>query len=360
MFADYLVAKRLPIITEPTAAPYLSRDTIPEMRAVLPPIEKSINQSKAEEKFYQNGDAPHTSDKGFEKAIAEATASVMPDDIAKRPWWTYIAGGIGAIALTGLTLWMTYDSGKTVGEAGKTVIQDKVGMALVESLSTQIGDLEAELNAVSADNETYTSDKEILKLNYSSCDKLLGETKTQLRQRNSDYVNLEQQLAAAPKVQEFVALKDRNAQLETEKEQFSIKAQEADTTYAICGTENDRVQSAYDSCVGELEEAGKKAFNVSDSRYLAIKEISESNKSTTERGEALANLVESYVKELGGVVSIAANGVCETALSNLYHAITPTKDEDVKQNFTLTLTETGICNDFKPGSKYLNLEVVDE
>lgn len=442
---DIIPAAEKAIVSQPEAvATDSSRATIPETKAVLPPLEKGDNglsSSPVEKEFYNQKTPPNLDTNGDDKLLAESAAAVnQSENIAKRPLWTYITGGIGAIAVLGLTHLIAYDSGKTVGEAGKTVIQDKVGAALVEDLNAQIGDLDSELNAVSADNENYTSDKAIMKLNYNSCEKEWGETKTQLGQRNTAYANLEQQLAAAPKVQEFVALKDRNAKLETEKEQSSIKVQDAkqkydtciaaktacesaapmieyvdriverevpvekivekevvkylaqecptvecpagntelqanyaacmkekdavvqtiedaDTSYAICEVNREAIQSIYDGCMGELNTS---RTTTSDSRYVAIKEILESSKSTKGKGEALSNLVENYVKELGGAVSIAANGVCETALSNLYHAITPVKDDDVGHNFTLTFTEAGICDDFKPGSKYLTLEVVNE
>jgi hypothetical protein len=464
MLGDYFAAERLPIIVEeqkgtadtlavpPTpvekkaAEPDSSRTTIPEMKVVLPPLENRMVNSPlgVEEKFYQNGDAPHVPDHGLEQALAEAVPVSSPEDITKRPRWTYVVGGIGVVALTGLTLWMTYDSGKTVGESGKTVIQNIGGAAaLMDDLNAQISDLEAELDTVRADNFTFFENKNIAEANYGSCQREVGETKTTLKQKNVAYAALEQQLIVAqaekdetaadledcsiasstptieyvdrivekvvekevPVVQYVDKVIEKEIPIEVEKivekevvkyvnkecppvvecpqvapecpatdteltanfsacmkEKYAIvkNIEEADNIYAVCEADKEIVQSAYDNCVGELGTARAIISNTSDLRYLAIKKILENSKSTKNKGDALVNLVENYVKEAGNVVSISANGVCETALSNLYHAITSVKDNDVKHNFTLMLTEAGICVDFTPGSKYLNLEIVDE
>ncbi len=187
--------ERLPIIVE---------EKKEEVAAPNGQAEVSYGQDRQMAKeWLAQGDAAHTpKTNGIEKVLVETEPVIKPEDVVKRPKWTYIAGWTGAAAVLGLTLWITYDSGKTVGGAGKTVTSNVRGAALIENLNAQVADLEAELEMIRADNYTCIDNKNIVDVNYSSCTTELGETKAALKQEGVAYTALQHQLAAAPNVQE--------------------------------------------------------------------------------------------------------------------------------------------------------------
>mgnify|MGYP001579227313 FL=1 len=114
----------------------------------------------------------------------------------------------------------------------------------------------------------------------------------------------------------------------------------------------------YNTCTGKqskLQQQLEAVSQVSDSRYVAIKKIVESEQSN-DRQIALTDLISNYVNRSGGELSIIANGSCDMGLSNLYAMITPIKDDKVKYNFVLMLTEAGMCQSIVPNSRYLKLE----
>jgi hypothetical protein len=135
--------------------------------------------------------------------------------------------------------------------------------------------------------------------------------------------------------------------------------------YKICMKDRDNLDQKltqktqeYNTCTAkkdEFKQMAEAASQVSDSRYIAIK--SAVDKGGDEGRNELINLIDNYVTGFEGAVWAGANGSCVDGLSNLYQAITPIKNDKVKHDFVVMLTEAGICNSFVPGSKYLNIEI---
>lgn len=135
--------------------------------------------------------------------------------------------------------------------------------------------------------------------------------------------------------------------------------------YSTCMKDKDNLDQKliqktrdYNTCTVEksqLQQQFEAASQVSDSRYVAIKAIVES-KQSEDRKIALTDLILNYVNKSGGELSVIADGSCDTGLSNLYAMITPIKDDKVKHDFVLMLTEAGMCQSIVPNSKYFKLE----
>ncbi len=480
ILADYFAAERLPIITAETATAE-KKDVVDVPIVPLPekthPVTSDPHDRTVGDWFDKGekiGEETHHPDTNgeLEKAIAE-TAAVNPEDIVKRSWQSYVAGGVGILLAAGVIYGIGYVAGKIVGESGKTVTETVVDNTLVDQLNGQLASQREELKTVYSDNDELNDENYLATRENDNLVNELGMLSGELEHRNIQYAALEQQLFAAPDAQEVNALREKSTALEMAREQASIKAQEAerkagewevkyggcssakdvcesfrkkevetcngyaadrdavraerdsliaekygltfdlencliaegtpsiectdrivekvvekeypigdtklpakyevcmiekkvavqtiedaDASYAVCEAEKEVVKSSYDSCVGELGEAGEKVSSVSDSRYVAIKEILESSKSDVEKGKELSKQVGKYILNVNGDESYGemyVNGSsCPEVVSKLFSMMTSVKDVRLQEVFTDTLLHNSkVCNAVPPGTNYV-------
>ncbi|MEK6845394.1 MAG: hypothetical protein AABY26_01435, partial [Nanoarchaeota archaeon] len=248
MLADVFAAERLPIVTEATVA---AEKKAPAALPVVPGLDETSPvipdpHDHIAGDWFDKGpeigkETPHPDTNGFDKAIAD-TGAAKPEDIMKRPWYSYAAVGIGIAFAAGAI----YTIGYVAGESGKikTVTQTVVDNTLVEQLSGQLASQREELETAYADNDNLNDGNYLATRENDNLVSELGMLSNQLEQKDTQYAALEQQLSVAPDAQEANALREKNSALEIAREQASIKAQEAERKYGQCVSAKDVCESS--------------------------------------------------------------------------------------------------------------------
>ncbi len=135
-----------------------------------------------------------------------------------------------------------------------------------------------------------------------------------------------------------------------EKTALEQKLTLKDQEYNTCTTEKSQQQQQFEA-----------ASKVSDTRYLTLKRIIESNKSDAEKGEELSKEVGKYIldvnsDELFGEVYVSGDS-CQKAIPKLYSMMTSVENIKLQEAFTgILLRDSRICNLTSPELGYVVLK----
>ncbi len=120
----------------------------------------------------------------------------------------------------------------------------------------------------------------------------------------------------------------------------------------------------YNTCIaekGQQQQQFEAASKVSDTRYLTLKAIIESNRSDAEKGEELSKEVGRYIfninsDKLFGEVYVSGDS-CQKAIPKLYSMMTSIRDSELQEAFTgILLRDSRICNLTSPELGYVVLK----
>lgn len=247
----------------------------------------SGSDKHVEKKWLAEGDAtPVPETNGIEKVLAEMGPAIKPEDVVKRSWPSYVAGGVAALVVAGAVFVTGYFIGRANVEPPQ---EDK--KSSVDNLERELVGLQAELETARVDNDNLLEGKRVLEEKYGFCAKGLEGSQAALEKKSQEYAALEQRLATVPPVSEFGALQERNAALEAENEQASIKAQEAEGKTGVCEAKYEECTSAKDTCESarktEMETCSKYSADLETARKEREQAQAERDGMAAELGECL-------------------------------------------------------------------------